>query len=890
MKIHAIRLREVGHFRSGVALEGLSGHFDVVAGPNEMGKSTIFRAVELLFRVAHTSDSQDVRDLVPALGGAPLIEAEFTSAGTMWRLRKRYLAQKTAELTDLKAGTLLRGADAENRLRALLAGRLGRDRMLGLLWVGQRESLALPDPKDKSVEKMAEGIGQLIESSIADASGNARKVRAEISRALDALVSKATRKPAANKPYKAAIDARDKAVAEHARAAASAMAAQERLNKVSVLHARMRELSDPEAVAARADQLARLRQSRDDAARADDAAKRANERIAASQAPRDAAVAALASLEAALALAAGLRLDIDSAANGVVLSSTDANAHKAALRDVQSRKQAVNDHLQALQRILATSDLAHRQATARDVAADLKRRVAAVEALSQRIDAIKEVQAGEPVTEAAVANLRRATTQIDRLETRLAAALPQVRIDYVSRAEGRIRLDGAAIRHSGDVLPALQLRLEIEGVGTITIAAPPGAGLEAVAELETTREELAKQLAAYNALDLSDAEARLAAGQKLTAELGALANQLTVQANGNTDDLKCQLAAAEARYNELLQSGADHAVETPLRPMTDVAAEQSVLVQQLRALEVDEDAAHAALLASSTLQSQRTADHRNAVAQLAGIEAGLPPESAVVAHLADAKALVNAREEALRQAVRELSAWTAVQLQPAARSAIETSLAAAERNLLQMNQERERIAFEIKGLEGALERDQQDGVEAAVVDTEGAVAAAQARVAAYEREVQELQLLETLLDAEAATARALELRPVVERLQGYALHVLPGAKFELGSSLRVDGIARAGESVATSRLSWGTIEQINVLVRLAYARLLADQGDPMVFVLDDALVYADERRYGAMLDVLEAAAAHHQIIMLTCHGERLASPVRRTNLKISELESWSPVA
>ena len=71
MKLRAVRLSEVGHFRSGVALEGLSGGFDALAGPNEMGKSTIFRAIRTLFRYSHTTTHNDARDLAPAAGGAP---------------------------------------------------------------------------------------------------------------------------------------------------------------------------------------------------------------------------------------------------------------------------------------------------------------------------------------------------------------------------------------------------------------------------------------------------------------------------------------------------------------------------------------------------------------------------------------------------------------------------------------------------------------------------------------------------------------------------------------------------------------------------------------------------------------------------------------------------
>ena len=39
------RLREVGCFNGSVVIEGFSGGLDVLAGNNELGKSTIFRAM-----------------------------------------------------------------------------------------------------------------------------------------------------------------------------------------------------------------------------------------------------------------------------------------------------------------------------------------------------------------------------------------------------------------------------------------------------------------------------------------------------------------------------------------------------------------------------------------------------------------------------------------------------------------------------------------------------------------------------------------------------------------------------------------------------------------------------------------------------------------------------
>lgn len=81
MKIRAIRLREVGRFRNAIALEGLSGGLDVLAGPNELGKSTILRAVKLALFEKHTSAKKEIDSLRPYAGGAPLIEIDLEVDG-----------------------------------------------------------------------------------------------------------------------------------------------------------------------------------------------------------------------------------------------------------------------------------------------------------------------------------------------------------------------------------------------------------------------------------------------------------------------------------------------------------------------------------------------------------------------------------------------------------------------------------------------------------------------------------------------------------------------------------------------------------------------------------------------------------------------------------------
>mgnify|MGYP000014634806 FL=1 len=55
-----------------------------------------------------------------------------------------------------------------------------------------------------------------------------------------------------------------------------------------------------------------------------------------------------------------------------------------------------------------------------------------------------------------------------------------------------------------------------------------------------------------------------------------------------------------------------------------------------------------------------------------------------------------------------------------------------------------------------------------------------------------------------------------------------------------------------------------MLVRLAFARLLAATGRTAPVILDDALVFTDDDRIERMFDALHRQASDMQIIVLTC--------------------------
>ena len=98
---------------------------------------------------------------------------------------KRYLAQRSALLSELSSGAIWRGADAEQRLQALV-GAPEREPLRSLVWVGQGGSFWLPGD---DVKGLGGSLAQLIELEATQAvgGGSSRRVREEVARIQETL-------------------------------------------------------------------------------------------------------------------------------------------------------------------------------------------------------------------------------------------------------------------------------------------------------------------------------------------------------------------------------------------------------------------------------------------------------------------------------------------------------------------------------------------------------------------------------------------------------------------------------------------------------------------------------------------------------------------------------
>jgi len=158
MKLRALELEQFRKFDRPSGIAGMADGLNLVVGPNEMGKSTLFAALHAVLFERHRSQAQNVKSLQPAghEGAAPRVALSFTIGDRRYRIEKRFLRRPSALLL-LPDGRQLHGEAAEEALDRLLAGgdaeacEAGRRGALdapgiwSLLWVGQGQSFVQPE-------------------------------------------------------------------------------------------------------------------------------------------------------------------------------------------------------------------------------------------------------------------------------------------------------------------------------------------------------------------------------------------------------------------------------------------------------------------------------------------------------------------------------------------------------------------------------------------------------------------------------------------------------------------------------------------------------------------------------------------------------------------------
>ncbi len=847
--------REVAFLRDGVT---------VLVGPNEVGKSSMAEALDLLFTVQDSSTKAEVRAVKPVDRDAgPEVEADIETGPYAFTYRKRYLkgAETVLRITR-PVSEQLTGRQAHERVEQILA-----ETMDAALW----RALTIKQGEGLGQASLAEAasLGQALDR----AAGTVPEGQAETS-----LFDRAwaeyeqywtpTGRAKGDWPLREAVREQQSTLDGIEAQLRSLAADVERAADLAVEHDHLVEAKGPEESRAR-ELEARWRQIEEqvrDVERLDEAEKAARmaaERGAEASRGRTAAVEELAR---AAADRDRHRAAAEAAAPSLASARERAARAAAVLSDARRSRDAAEARARA-----ARSDVDFLRA--RDQLAELtERREALLAAQASLADAEATARAN-PVDEAALDEIRSADAAARVARGLLEQARPTVAVTALRSIA--VLVDGAPLSLApGEAARRpVEDRLGVELPDTLRVEVSAGrADASLAAEAADAERTLRAACERVGVADLAAAEGAAAARRDARAAWTEQKRRIAdLLAGDDSERLDARIAMAERRTRGYLDA---RPAGSPMPADEDAAA---------AAAEDAEAAAESARTAESAAEREDRAAReqlttREVEANEAAVRADLAEHDlearAVALEAARAAVADTALDEALARAVADHGA--AVAATASARAALEGQGPDAAKALLdnarlvvdemggrlrdlEIAQAEVRARLRDHGEDGLAERrdDALTARDAAAAELDRWMRRANARKALYEA-------LKRARDA----AHLAYVGPLRDKLTSLGRVVFgPSLGIEVGEDLRVRNRTLDGRTVPFDSLSVGAKEQLGVLMRLAGAMLVAQDGGVPV-LLDDTLGFSDPRRLEAMGAVLGIAGASCQVIVLTCYPER----------------------
>ncbi|MFI7484124.1 AAA family ATPase [Kocuria sp. M1R5S2] len=869
MKLHRLKLenfrgvssREIELPESGVV---------VVAGRNEVGKTSMIDALDALISLPDSSRKRVITEAQPTGQDVPVgVEAEFSIGAVRVVYAKQWLKKAGTTLRHVagpRTGDALTGRDAHDAAEQLWATADTN------LWEALRYLQASGLTQSALTDSAA--LRRALESHAGRTGGDDREVTTLLQRVGEECEKYWTAQRRKNAKYvQAETDCRTaEATAEEAAAQLREIAKVEEqladlVEEIASTTARLGTLrTEKSGLDRSAEQIGAVQQQLQEAQRRRDGARVELERARERGQRRAELVAAVT----------------DAEERGAALAD-ELRAREVELEPVRRDCAEAEERRAAAQRAVQETRALHR--SARDDRTHLddvdrhRRVTAALESLGTVRERLTELRSrpGTDLDEDVLDVLEQAERAADRAEAELAAGSARVEFAALGTTRSLLR-DGSpqevspeepwSVPVTGDV------EVEIPGEWHVRISPEQG--------IETRREASRKAAGAFAALlerhgvgSVAEARAVWREAQETARQVRAAEAErdrlLEGEDEGRLRDDRERLSASIDRYT------AQRPDDVPLPASVDVAQERVDAAETAlrEAEEASSRADGAAEAARSTLQSRQTALHslQGAVTEQERALAG--------ARTALGEARGDVPDEDLDRAVT-----TATGTVDSVQEEIDAHEATLSRlDAQQVLHDRELVAQQIAGLdsllterrsrrsslEGRLEGMGRDRVQLDHDRAETALAAARRHLAGVERRAEAALLLERTLRRHQERAHAQYVKPfrtTVERL-GRSVYG-PDFEVEVSESLEIVKRRLDGDWLPFTALSTGAKEQMVILIRLATA-LLVDPEDGVPVLLDDALGHSDPQRLRRLGQAITAAGEQTQVIVLTSNPERFAN-------------------
>lgn len=885
MILHAIEMTSVGPFIETVRVGPFAPGLNILAAPNESGKTTALRAAARAFFDRHTTKSQDLKLLRPVgTDLAPRVCVEFEAKGDRYRIEKTFLQAPRSILyrwQDGRWSPLAEADAADGRVRDLLGSTLpgnGATRpehwgMLGFLWARQGEPSNWPGFGSG-------GVGEVIRARLAQVEIDplVERLRASLSsEASESFTSKGQRRRGG--PLDRAeneLERIEAALAELAKARETMQAAREIHERASAEVVQLESEHAERAAAAES-----LRQQAEAAEKGKAELQRRKSELATAQTALDAVAADAGrwvSLQSDLEKVAAVLSDAE---GSVRETETKLEDIRKAIAVETAKRPGLGTRLAELrssqQRVLALLRL-------RRLAADtgeLARLVASAEASDAKLGELRKRRAEIPsVTPRMLAQIEGDFGKVRTLSAQVEAL--GLMVELTPEKSGNLEVNFGSkleVRELGagekvTLRSAQSMELRLEGWGRLRVRSGATEARELAEELEDTARRLKCVLEEVGVDSPEAAREAISVRRQLDVEIKAAAAMQRQQLGEyeSLDRIREALAASRQRERLLGDS---------LAPETEELEQSSASLESTEArCEEAIPVAEAAMRDLDRLIESLREQESNALAERDRRKTEMVDQRilrrTLEAQIADLKerypqGTEGAKANAQTEFVRAEARLEAVKSElPPDFEKLPDRNRRASAALQQLANDIQARRAERDNASGALATLGGQGIFSRETELMERRTEVMVRRNAARDRGWSARIASDLIEYRRQAATRSVLAPLEARLSAAFAELTGRAtrRVFLNENLQIAGIGRTSEALYPfDSLSQGAREQLLLCLRLAVASELA-LDEPQVLILDDVLVNTDGVRQERILDRLGAMAGNLQILILTCHPDR----------------------
>ncbi|MDV7144737.1 AAA family ATPase [Tropicimonas sp. TH_r6] len=845
MQIHSIRLENVRRFTDPVEIKGIGPGLNVLSAHNEHGKSTFFDALHAAFFLDRKSMRADVASLIPHPGGDPEVTISFSTTAGRWKLFKRWSRTASRKEVKLWKDEVLIGQ--EDQAEALLADILKAPKSggpAGLLWVRQG-LVGLEEKGDE--QNVRRDLLSSVTGEVEAMTGGRRmdtiraSVKASISRYLTS-----TGRPKKDGDLARAQEELQDLDQRHAALQSAVSDLGNDLGERRRLRRELDEIEDPEEKLRRAATLKEAESALADAERAAEKLHGARETEARAKAQVEGAEERLDRLTKAIS-----ERDLAEAALRTVKQSAEpaqerlASAETAHSETIKAQKVS-EEAAEAARAVLKASTRAELAATSQTRRTEFLKNLSAAEAARTEIEKANADVALGP-NERTVGQIAKLAQAVEIARIGVEASAPSITVSYTG--EGLVRKDGEPLQEATRIALPDGADLELDGIGHMLVQPGAGSVTDAVAKAETALSEALEAAGYVDRASLDEAGRHRVEAEDRVRDAAA---NLKAAAPDGIEALQALIAAIPepSKSDEDLPTveEAEEAEAKVIQALSDANVE-------LEKTRTEKDLAHREVTRVSAELSAASERHTRATLSLEGSS---DPE-------AEAETLEGELAGIRDDQKKAIEVRVALEADAPDEAALKITRDRAKTAIENARIRLEDIRVRLAELDTRIRATASDAVEEELADVEEKRDQARSTLTSIETEVAVLGKLVDALDAAREEARERYVEPVLTELRPLIDLLWPEAELQIDAeTVMPTKLVRRGSEEDFDVLSGGTREQIALLVRLAFAQMLAKDGRPAPVILDDAIVYTDDERIETMFDTLNRQALDFQVIVFSC--------------------------